>query len=496
MKRRFPALTIFLAGILLGGVLPRHTAASEERKKSISIGEARKELAAVAVYQGFPDRYRLDRVGSLQVNGTFYHVFDSEIEDRGRWRTLVFSNSGDYLGYYETIDKVVELERDALIYPDDDYSAASGDHAEGEFDSGNAYYVRFAPTGPPDEVKFENRTYRFISSPKRVRPDDPTYPFIQSANRIANAMNNGRYKNIRDDFSPRALLRLDEQQTVEAFRNLRQNLGRIDRVDTPWIKTPGTAILPVTFEKDVAGMKLTLDSEGRVDGLTILPFKTAFPELGKNPSVMQLPVSGRWRLMWGGSTRSTSKYFGNRSCHHILEFVVSSRFGKTYRDEGRRNEDYMAYGQVVKAPAAGKVVAVIDGVQDNPPHAPNPFDRLGNAVMIRHTTNEYSVVAHLMPRTIAVKVGDEVAAGQPMARCGNSGDSSQPSVYFQLQDSPDILGGSGYQPVFSDIYVWNGRENTVHETYSPARGEYVQQRSVAVKAQTARQGGYPEMAGQ
>ena len=121
---------------------------------------------------------------------------------------------------------------------------------------------------------------------------------------------------------------------------------------------------------------------------------------------------------------------------------------------------------------------MINGVDDNRPHAPNPFDRLGNAVMIEHSTNEYSVIGHLMKDSIVVQVGERVAPGLPIGRCGNSGDSSQPSVYFHLQDSPDLLSGSGYKPLFRNIYLWSKKETLVMPEHAPLRGEFIQQRSV------------------
>lgn len=481
------ALALLLADHSFGDS-PRQT------KQNLSIGAARRAMGDVASYQGFPTRYRLDRKGSLEAEGEFFHIFVSYMAKARKWRTLVFDNSGNYLGYYQAANEPVELDKDCLVYPGDDYSAEFGDDAEGEFDHGTAYRIMFGGDGPPDEVKFETRTYTFVSSPMRVRPEDPGYPFIRIANRIANAMNRGRYKKIHEDFGPKAKARMTEEQVETSFSNLRDNLGRMEWVDTPWIQAPDTAVLPVMFQREVAGLKLMLDEQEKIEGLWILPFKTAFPDLGQNKTEMTLPFNGRWRAMWGGGTRENSKYFGNRSCHHVLEFVISTRFGKTHRGDGRHNEDYFAFGKPVLAPAAGTVVAVVDGVKDNRPHAPNTFDRLGNAVMIQHSTNEYSVVAHLKQDSVVVRVGDDVLARQPIALCGNSGDSSQPSIYFQLQDSPAILSGSGYHTVFSNLYVLKKGEVRVVDGHSPVRGEYVQQRLVSAKADSAGEGGNAEPA--
>lgn len=484
----------FMVSVLL--LISAATCGAAVRKNNISIGEARRELGVVAAFQDFPEKYRIDRFVALEPGGEYYHIFTCEFREREVWRTLVFANSGDYLGYFETIDPPVDYEKDALVYPGPDYSSENGDFEEGAFDSGNAYTIRFSAQGPPDVVKFESRTFDFISSPRRIRPDDAAYRFNQVANRMRDCINSGRYNKIREDFSPEALARIPEERTEAVLENTRKKFGRVQRVGDPWIQAVDTAILPITFKSAVAGLKLTLSEEDKIVGMWILPFKEAFPDIGKNQVPIRLPFNGKWRVMWGGDTRDTSKYFGSRVSHNAREFVMANRFGKTYETDGAKNKDYFAFRKIVRAPAAGTVVAVINGVEDNPPHAPNPFDRLGNAVMIEHSTNEYAVVGHLLKNSIRVRVGDRVAPGLPIGLCGNSGDSSQPSVYFHLQDSKQLLAGSGYQPIFNQVYLRKEGETLVLPEYAPVRGDFIQQRSVPVKkAESAGESGQSEAVG-
>ncbi|MDZ8118114.1 peptidoglycan DD-metalloendopeptidase family protein [Pontiella agarivorans] len=470
---------IFAAGLFALGV------EAAARKNNVSVGDARRELGIVAAYQGFPERHRISRFAVLEAEGEYYHIFTAELPKARIWRTLVYANSGDYLGYYETVDPPVAYDADALIYAGGDYSSENGDFVEGLFDSGNAYTIRFSAAGPPDEVVFENCTFRFISSPRRIRPDDPAYRFVRLANRLADAINSGRYKTVREYFSAAALARIPEEATVKTLEGVRKKLGRIERVGDPWVQSADTAVLPIIFNEAAAGLKLQVTDDAKIIGLWVQPFKTAFPDIGKNTTPIRLPFDGQWRVLWGGDTRDTSKYFGSRVSHNACEFVVANRFRKTFRNEGRDNRDYFAFGRIVRAPASGTVVGVINGVEDNRPHAPNSFDRLGNAVMIEHSLNEYSVVGHLMKDSITVAVGERVTGGHPIARCGNSGDSSQPSVYFHLQDSARLLAGSGYRPLFRNLYLWKSGGIEVVAEHAPLRGEYVQQRSVSVKGDSA-----------
>ncbi len=457
--------------------------AAEERKSNIAISDAWRAVAEVAAFQQFPADFRLTRLGSVEAGGTYYPIFSSWLKETGLWRTLVFSNGGAYLGYYETRNEPVELEKSGIVFPGPSYGVESGDSEEGVFDSGDAYVIAFSEQGPPDKVVLgeEKKTFVFVSSPKRVRPDAPGYRFATVAERMVDAINRGRYASIRDDFGPAALARLSEERTQTVFANLRQRVGKVERLDAPWVQDPHTAVFPVSFERGVLGLKLALDDGGKIAGLWILPYATAFPDLGDHRTQLTLPYGGRWCVLWGGDSRDSSKYYGNRARHHAREFVIADRYGRTYVEEGAENKNFFAYGRPVVAPAEGKVVAVVDGVEDNRPGSPNAFAGLGNMVVIQHATNEVSVIGHLMNESIVVKTGQVVAVRQPIARCGNSGDSTQPSIYYHLQDSPLPDTGSGYRPRFGNVLVWEQGRGRVIAMHTPARGEYVEPHAVGLE---------------
>ncbi|VGO17931.1 hypothetical protein PDESU_06533 [Pontiella desulfatans] len=469
-NKRIRFIGLLAVGLLLA-------VGAEDRKSNITSADARRTVGEVAAFQQFPADYRLARMGSIRGGEAFFHIFTTWLKDTGKWRTLVFENSGAYLGYYETSNEPAELEKSGITYPGHSYSAESGDNAEGEFDSGDSHTIVFSTNGPPDLVKFEEKTFTFVSSPKRIRPDTPGYRFVLVANRMADSINQGRYLRIRDDFSARALAKLSEERTKTAFANLRQRLGKIERLDAPWVQQESIAVFPVSFEKGVVGLELSLDADDKISGLRILPFTTAFPELPPHQTALTLPYGGRWRVMWGGDNRQTSKYFGNRVRQHAREFVIADRYGLTYLEEGKKNADFFAFGRPVVAPAAGEVIAVVNGVEDNRPRSPNTFAGLGNMVVIQHATNEVSVIGHLMNDSILVKTGQVVAVRQPIARCGNSGDSTQPSIYYHLQDNPAPDTGSGYRPQFRNVLIWDRGRGRVDAKHSPSRGEYVEQHS-------------------
>jgi hypothetical protein len=180
--------------------------AAEERKDNISASNARLAVAEVAAFQQFPADFRLTRLGSVEAGGTYYQIFSTWLKETGQWRTLVFSNGGAYLGYYETRNEPVELEKSGIVFPGPGYGVESGDNEEGVFDSGDAYVISFTELGPPDKVELgiEKKTFVFVSSPKRVRPDAPGYRFVTVAERMVNAMRRGCRTSIPPSFQSRS----------------------------------------------------------------------------------------------------------------------------------------------------------------------------------------------------------------------------------------------------------------------------------------------------
>ncbi|MGP3753898.1 M23 family metallopeptidase [Streptomyces sp. IBSNAI001] len=62
----------------------------------------------------------------------------------------------------------------------------------------------------------------------------------------------------------------------------------------------------------------------------------------------------------------------------------------------------------------------------------------GNRVVLDLGDGTYAAYAHVRRGSLQVRAGDTVRAGQRIARCGNSGNSTEPHVHFQLMDHPDL----------------------------------------------------------
>ena len=100
-------------------------------------------------------------------------------------------------------------------------------------------------------------------------------------------------------------------------------------------------------------------------------------------------------------------------------------------------------GVDVLAAAAGRVVAVRDGVPDisiRAPDAPSVAGHeCGNRVALQLGNRWLVDYCHLAQGSLKVKVGDTVAAGQPLAHVGLSGDTEFPHLHFSVRHGDAVV---------------------------------------------------------
>lgn len=176
---------------------------------------------------------------------------------------------------------------------------------------------------------------------------------------------------------------------------------------------------------------------------------------------LHLPVQGKWWVMAG---HRFDEYHGQAFINSQNFALDLGRLGSnlgTSQGDRRSNSSFFCHGQAVVAAADGQVVELHDGVDENNPVGRRPawrlllrqpYDIAGNFVVLRHTAQEYTAYLHLRPG-LAVKRGAAVRAGEVLGSCGNSGNSGEPHLHFQLQDGPDPLRANGLPVRFSDFTV-------------------------------------------
>lgn len=221
-------------------------------------------------------------------------------------------------------------------------------------------------------------------------------------------------------------------------------------------------------------LELTVGTGGEILGMKITDPPPPEPPVVRSTISLGLPFRDRWFVFWGGDSLELNQHIQHASQRRAADLIVVDDHGKSFRSDGRRNEDYYAYGKEILAAADGKVVTVIDGVPDNEPGSMNPYFALGNAVIVEHESKVYSVYAHLKPHSVRAKVGAKIRRGQVLGLCGNTGNSSEPHLHFQLQDGPLFEKSWGIEPAIAGVQVVrDGKTLSGVDAYTFRKGDIV-----------------------
>ena len=184
------------------------------------------------------------------------------------------------------------------------------------------------------------------------------------------------------------------------------------------------------------------------------------------------PLAGTWFVGAGASLHSHHRWAVPEE--FALDLLRVGENGRTFRGDGKRLDDYLAWEAPVRAVADGTVVRVVDRFEDGkvlrrePGEAPQvylarvqqaqvtlfaegPDAITGNAVVLEHANGEFSFYAHLRRGSVGVKVGDRVKRGQVIGKLGNSGNSTEPHLHVHVTNGPDPLRCAGLPVAFEGI---------------------------------------------
>lgn len=217
--------------------------------------------------------------------------------------------------------------------------------------------------------------------------------------------------------------------------------------------------------------------------------------------VISLPFAGLWLARNSPSRRIPSHGTDLLGGRYAIDFIgVDHRRRTADRRDWRTFlvtepvERFYAYGRPILAPDDGVVVAVHDGEIDHEarrsqlalvPYALGQRGRLrhgvgaiaGNHLVIALSgSGAFVALAHLRAGSIRIAVGEEVTTGQPVAECGNSGNSTQPHVHVQVMDSPDVSVARGVPMAFRRFREWprGAQHPQIREPGIPGEGAMVE----------------------
>lgn len=205
---------------------------------------------------------------------------------------------------------------------------------------------------------------------------------------------------------------------------------------------------------------------------TVLQVGAAAPQGEPRPPVeVDPPVTGRWSALNSPADKVPSHGTHVYGQTYAIDITAEPETGEGESPARpafrwlwplfRRNRAFPAFGAPLLAVADATVVKASDGQRDhlsrnslagvvylmliegNVRSFVGVRRIIGNHVILDLGDGAYAAYAHAQRGSLLVKAGDTVRAGQPIARCGNSGNTTEPHLHFQLMDSPDLDNARG-----------------------------------------------------
>jgi Peptidase family M23 len=185
----------------------------------------------------------------------------------------------------------------------------------------------------------------------------------------------------------------------------------------------------------------------------------------REPVPVHSPVRGRWIAINSPADKVPSHGVHSAGQTYAIDLVYWPDTSAPWKSVhtwplARPPEAFPGFGQPICAPAHGRVVRTRGWWRDHwsrnswaalpylflegsARELVGPGALLGNHVVVDMGDGVYAVLAHLRHGSVMVKKGQLVLAGQPLAECGNSGNSSEPHIHFQLMDKPGAAFAAG-----------------------------------------------------
>jgi len=192
---------------------------------------------------------------------------------------------------------------------------------------------------------------------------------------------------------------------------------------------------------------------------------------------IEYPFRGRWLVQTSPADRVPSHGTALFASSYAIDFVPVDATGRTapltlgslVRLEPP--ERFPGFGRELLAPVEGVVTHTHDAEPDHPAcrglpsisYALTQRRRVqagwtalaGNYVFIE-TDGVVIALCHLQRDSLTVRPGQRVGVGDVIARCGNSGNSTEPHVHVQAIDDRDIHRANAVRLTFAGSIPHNG----------------------------------------
>lgn len=265
------------------------------------------------------------------------------------------------------------------------------------------------------------------------------------------------WKAIPDASIPAASVKFSGDQLKAMFSSIG---GNAMKPQDPVLNPSVTGVLYVFLNQN-PGTPITNRLEVEVNGKpdtrqTVMP-PTPINVSHQQPIVIAPPLSGdNWWTPNGPSNNSIHRRIiiamGPKIIlpeRYAVDWVKLGPDGNTFHGDKSINKSYYAYGASIHAVADGTIVSTLDGIPENTPQSPKMAvtitlgNIVGNAIVEDVGDGRYAMYAHLIPGSLRVRKGERVTRGQVLGLLGNSGNSSEPHLHFQISNSAGYLDGEG-----------------------------------------------------
>lgn len=195
---------------------------------------------------------------------------------------------------------------------------------------------------------------------------------------------------------------------------------------------------------------------------------------GGAPVTVAPPVSGEWQAVNTPAHKVPSHGLHAYAQTYALDLAVAhDERTSAWWPVTRAADAFPAFGRPVHAAAEGTVVRTSDWQRDHRSRdslpglafvlvegllreVAGPAGLLGNHVVLAHDDGIYTTYAHLQHDSVTVERGQQVRAGEVIAACGNSGNSTEPHLHFQVQDRASMVIAAGLPVRFDHVHHDDG----------------------------------------
>lgn len=207
--------------------------------------------------------------------------------------------------------------------------------------------------------------------------------------------------------------------------------------------------------------------------------RSGFGGSGSGVLDLRYPFTGSWLVRNSPANRVPShgtRLFGSA---YAIDFVPVDERGRgaTFTVSSLVRPEppgaFPGFGRAVLAPVSGTLAAVLDGEPDHASFRGLPSlgyamtqrrrasrgwaGLAGNHVVIRVSADgPFVALCHLQRGSITVRRGQPIGAGEPLGRCGNSGNSTEPHLHVQAMDTIDERTAVGLPITFAHGLPRNG----------------------------------------